>query len=79
MVYYKTIDGDGFVNVSTVNKNIGGNITQEEYEIIVEMFKNAEEGFGIKETPTGYVYAKYDIIDEPTAEELLDVLLGETE
>lgn len=79
MVYYKIIDDEGFVNVSTVNKNIGGNITKEEYDIVVEMLKNAEDGYGIKETLTGYVYAKYDIIDEPTAEELLDVLLGEDE
>lgn len=81
MVYFKFTDDDGFVSVSTLNAETGGNSTQEEHDTIAEMYRNAESGYGVKEVDGAYVYALRPIPPEsdPTPEEALAILLGEEE
>ena len=78
MVYFKNTDEDGFVSVSTLNADEGGNSTQEEHDTIAEMYRNAEAGYGVKETASGFEYAKRQEQPEPdpTPEEALSILLG---
>ena len=77
MVYFKYTDDDGFVSVSTLNAETGGNSTKEEHDTIAEMYRNAEEGYGVKEEGGQFVYAKRpEEPGEPTPEEALNILLG---
>lgn len=78
MTYFKVIYDDGFVSVSTLDANIQGNSTKEEYDLIAEMYHNAEEGYGVKETPEGFVYEKYQINEDEIDEmEAFSILMGE--
>lgn len=78
MVYYKLTDADGFVSVSTLNADEGGNSTKAEHDVVAEMYLSAEPGYGVIETENGFAYAKRpdEPVDEPTAEDILDILLG---
>ena len=78
MVYFKLTDENGFVSVSTLNADEGGNSTQEEHDTIAEMYRNAEAGYGVKETAFGFEYAKRPEQPEPDPdpEEALGILLG---
>lgn len=79
MRYYKYIDQNGFVSLSTLNANGDGNITQEEYNTILTMIRSSEEGYGVIETENGYEYALVPVEPEPdiSEEELFEILFGE--
>lgn len=77
MVYFKNFDENGFISVCTLNAESGGNIDKEEYDTIVDMFKNAEHGYGVKETPQGFVYEKYETDDNISEEEAFAILMGD--
>lgn len=81
MVYFKNTDEDGFVSVSTLNADEGGNSTKEEHDTIAEMYRNAESGYGVKEAGGQFVYAEVPVAPEPDPdpEEALAILLGEEE
>lgn len=75
MVYYKTINDDGFVSLSTVNADGEGNISQTEYDRILQMIKNAPTGQGVIESGGGYAYAEYPVIEsEVTPDEIAEAL-----
>ena len=78
MVYFKTIDDNGFVSVSTLNADTGGNCTKEEHDTIAQMYRDAEPGYGVVETESGFAYALRPVPPEPelTDEEALAILLG---
>lgn len=77
MVYYKTINDDGFVSISTVNADGEGNITQTEYNQIMQMIKDAPTWQGVIESGGGYAYAEFPVIESDVApEEVLDALEG---
>lgn len=79
MVYFKLIDEEGFVSVSTLNAETGGNITKAEYDTIAEMYRNAQSGYGVIETENGFEYAerpKSSEDDELTADEALSIITG---
>lgn len=78
MVYFKTIDDNGFVSVSTLNADTGGNCTKEEHDTIAQMYRDAEQGYGVVETESGFSYAKRPEPPEPelTDEEALAIILG---
>lgn len=78
MVYFKFTDENGFVSVSTLNADEGGNSTKEEHDTIAEMYRNAENGYGVKEVGGEFVYAQRPILPEPDPdpEEALSILLG---
>ena len=78
MVYFKMTDEDGFVSVSTLSADEGGNSTKEEYDTIAELYRNAESGYGVKEVGGEFVYAQRPIPPEPDPdpEEALSILLG---
>ena len=82
MVYFKNTDEDGFLFVSSLNAESGGNCTKEEHDTIAEMYRNAESGYGVKEVDGEFVYVQRPIPpepDEPTPEEALSILLGGVE
>jgi len=58
MVYFKMTDENGFVSVSTLNAETGGNSTREEHDTITQMYREAEPGYGVIETESGFAYAK---------------------
>ena len=77
MVYYKTINDDGFVSISTVNADGEGNITKSEYQQILQMIKDAPEGQGVVEDGGGYAYAEFPVIESDVPpEEVLEALEG---
>jgi hypothetical protein len=78
MVYFKTIDNNGFVSVSTLNAETGGNSNKEEHDTVAQMYRNAEPGYGVIETESGFAYAKRPEPPETelTDEEALEILLG---
>lgn len=77
MIYYKTIGDDGFVSISTVNADGKGNITQTEYNQIMQMIKNAPTGQGVVEDGSGYAYAEIPVVESDVApEEVLEALEG---
>lgn len=80
MAYFKIVNKDGFISVSTLNDDEGGNISKAEFDTIAEMYRNAESGYGVVETENGYEYAERPVIDddEITDEEALSILTGET-
>ncbi len=67
MVYFKMTDENGFVSVSTLNAETGGNSTKEEHDVVAQMYASAEAGYGVVETESGFVYAMSPV--EPTDEE----------
>ena len=67
MVYFKLTDENGFVSVSTLNAETGGNSSKEEHDTIVQMYRESEPGYGVIETASGFVYAMRPV--EPTDEE----------
>lgn len=72
MVYFKLTDEYGFVSVSTLNADAGGNSTREEHDTIAQMYREAEPGYGVIETASGFAYAKRPVEpvnDEATAED----------
>ena len=69
MVYYKTIDDNGFVSVSTLNAETGGNCTKAEHDAVAQMYRDAEPGFGVIEKDGGFVYAPRPIEPEPLTDE----------
>lgn len=79
MVYFKTIDDNGFVSASTLNAETGGNSTKAEHDTIAQMYRKAEPGYGVIETADGFAYALRPVPPEPelTDEEALAILLGE--
>lgn len=74
MVYYKTINDDGFVSISTVNADGEGNITQSEYNQIMQMIKDAPTGQGVVESGGEYSYAEYPVIDDVSPDEIAEAL-----
>ena len=77
MIYYKTLGADGFISVSTVNADGDGNISQTEYDRILQMIKNAPTGQGVVEDGSGYAYAKIPVVESDVApEEVLEALEG---
>ncbi len=83
MVYFKLTDENGFVSVSTLNADVGGNSTKEEHDAVAKMYREAEPGYGVIENADGFAYAKRPESPEPepTAEdkaEAYDILMGES-
>ncbi len=77
MIYYKTLGADGFISVSTVNADGDGNISQTEYDRILQMIKNAPTGQGVVEDGSGYAYAEIPVVESDVApEEVLEALEG---
>ena len=78
MVYFKLIDSDGFVSVSTLNADTGGNSTKDEHDAVAQMYRDAEAGYGVIETDDGFAYALRPVPPDPelTDEEALSILLG---
>lgn len=78
MIYFKMTDADGFVSVSTLNAETGGNSTKEEHDTVAQMYRDTEQGYGVIETESGFAYAKRPEPPEPelTDEEALEILLG---
>ena len=76
MIYYKTIGDDGFVSISTVNADGEGNITQTEYNQIMQMIKDAPTGQGVVEIDGEYAYAEYSVVDDVSPDEIAEALEG---
>lgn len=78
MRYYKITNDDGFITASTLNAEGEGNSTKAEHDTIVEMYRNAPDGYGVIETEDGFAYAQRPVEPEPEldAAELVDILLG---
>lgn len=81
MVYFKTVDEDGFISVSTLNAERGGNSTKEEFDAIAEMYRNAQSGYGVIETENGFEYAERPVHEydgDISTEEAIEILTGES-
>lgn len=78
MRYYKYVNQNGFVSLSTLNADGDGNITQEEYNTVLLMIRSSEDGYGVIETENGYEYALVPVEPEPdiSEEELFNILFG---
>ena len=76
MIYYKTIGDDGFISVSTVNADGDGNISQTEYNQIMQMIKDAPTGRGVVEIDGEYAYAEYSVVDDVSPDEIAEALEG---
>lgn len=81
MIYFKMTDENGFVSVSTLNADEGGNSTKEEHDTIAEMYRNAEPGYGVVETESGFAYALRPAAPAPEDEEIspeeaMEILIG---
>ena len=76
MIYYKTLGADGFISVSTVNADGDGNISQTEYDRILQMIKNAPTGQGVVEIDGEYAYAEYSVVDDVSPDEIAEALEG---
>ena len=81
MKYYKIVSNGYIISIGTGNG--GTEIAEEEYEEILSVIKNKptpteDTDYMLKEDLTWEAYAIEPIEPEPTAEELLDVLIGET-
>ena len=83
MVYFKMTDENGFVSVSTLNAETGGNSTKTEHDTIADMYRSAGAGYGVIETENGFAYAERPhVATDPTAEdkaEAYDILMGVSE
>lgn len=84
MVYFKYTNEDGFLTVSTLNANEGGNCSKLVFDTIADMYRNAEPGYGVKEENGRFVYAQrpiseeLEVVTEEDLEEALSILLGTT-
>ena len=67
MAFYKETENGVVLTVGTVNVDGGGNISEEEYNEILSMLKNAPAGKVVVEDGTGYAYAD---APEPQDEDL---------
>lgn len=78
MQYWKKTDENGFVMASTLNADGEGNSTKEEHGIIADMYRDAQNGYGVIETDQGFEYAPYpqEPEQELTDEEALTIILG---
>lgn len=79
MVYFKMTDENGFVSVSTLNADSGGNCTKAEHDAVAQMYRDAELGFGVVEKDGGYEYAlrpKPEPSEDVDDSEALDIILG---
>lgn len=81
MRYYKIVE-DGYI--TSIGTGIGGSeITSEEYDELMTVIRSCpnEEGkeYRLKADLTWESYDVEPAEDEPTAEELLDILTGENE
>ena len=77
MVYFKMTDENGFVSVSTLNAETGGNCTRAEHDAVAQMYRDAEPGFGVIEKDIGFVYAERPVepeTQEATAEDYEEAL-----
>ena len=82
MQYWKNVDNDVVMSINTVNSNGNGNITEYEYEYLKQMFIAMPQGKQIHDNGDGtyeYEDAPEPPEDEPTAEEVLAILTGESE
>lgn len=83
MRYYKIIENGYIMSIGIGNG--GTEIDEQEYLHIMDVIHHAPEetdtiGYLLKEDLTWESFEKEPVvIDEPTAEELLDILTGETE
>lgn len=82
MQYYKCEIEHTICGISTVNADGDGNITEVEYELLNQMLHDMPQGKQIHDNGDG-TYSYEDAPEppegEPTAEELLSILTGETE
>lgn len=83
MRYYKQIENDYIVAIGTGNG--GTEITSEEYDNIMSIIKSVphEDGKGYR-LKTDLTWEEYEeepmpIEEEPSAEELLSIIIGEQE
>ena len=78
MRYYKNIDENGFVCINTLNGDGYGNITQQEYNYIITLLRAMPTGKCLHDDGNGeYSYVDIPVIeDEPTIEEVIEILLG---
>jgi hypothetical protein len=65
MVYFKMTDENGFVSVSTLDAETGGNSTKEEHDAIAQMYRDAEPGYGVVEAESSFAYALRPVPPEP--------------
>ena len=56
--YFKTVDEDGFLTISTLDIGGQGNINQTEHERLSAFFRNAPDGYGVKEIDDTLEYVK---------------------
>ena len=70
MIYYKTIVEDGIVCLSTVNEEGKGNISEKEYNNILELIIKCPEDMILTETEKGYEYIKNPYYVDPSKGEL---------
>lgn len=83
MRYYKIVSDGYFMSVGTGNG--GTEITEQEYNEIMEVIHNAPAetdtiGYMLKADLTWEAYEKEPVeVDDATAEELLDILTGGAE
>lgn len=79
MYYYKIVD-DGIVgSIGTVNEDGAGNISQQEYETLLAMFRAMPKDKQIADLNGNYEYVdrpESDTDDEVTTDELIEILLG---
>lgn len=83
MMYYKIVDNDYIVAIGKGNQ--GTEITPEEYDNIMSIIKSAphEDGKGYR-LKTDLTWESYDVEpieveEEPSAQEILDIITGEQE
>ena len=78
MQYWKAKSEDGFVSVTTINADGEGNSTKAEHDTVVELLRNAPEGYGVVETESGFDYAPVTIDPDPELDDAaaLEILLG---
>ena len=86
MQYWKTNDLLGFVSVSTIDADGNGNIEKDEYDMIVLLYRDAPNGYGIIETNGELKYALFsseidnldsDVLTLADKAEAYDILVGE--
>lgn len=78
MVYFKMTNENGFVSVSTLNADEGGNSTKTEHDTIADMYRNADAGYGVVETENGFAYAMRPAPEpsDPTTDDIINTLFG---
>ena len=77
MIYYKSVDNEVIVGISTVNTDGNGNISEEEYEFLKTMITEKPEGKQIRDNGDGtYSYIDMPPMPELEDSEALSILLG---